>query len=70
MVSSKIRYTKSGAEYAISENNVMMFLSGESSLEYQLSVLNPQTMIKPLFEQKGNLANFQFHQTEQKLQWK
>ena len=59
MVSSKIRYTKSGAEYAISENNVMMFLSGESSLKYQLSVINPQTNeVKPLFEQKGQFGQF------------
>ena len=68
MASSKIRYAKEGAQFAFSENNVMMFLSGESSLKYQLTVLNPQTDdVTPLLERKEEFGQYSISPDGEKI---
>ena len=68
MASSKIRYAKEGAQFAFSENNVMIFLSGESSLKYQLTVLNPQTDdVTPLLERKEEFGQYSISPDGEKI---
>ena len=53
LTGSKIRYAVHSSQYTLSDNNVMMFLSGVSNIKYQLSVLDPQTNdVQPLLDRR------------------
>jgi len=59
LTGTKIRYAIHSSQYMLSENNVMMFLSGASRLEHKLVVLNPESNeAKPLLDREEIFGQF------------
>ena len=68
VANSNIRYSAEGAQYDLSYNNVMMFLSGEGSLKSQLSILNLQTNTeKPLLDRKEQYGQYSISPDDEKI---
>ncbi|MDB4635212.1 TIR domain-containing protein [bacterium] len=59
LTGSKIRNSIHTSQYMISDNDIMIFLSGDSSFEHQLVVLNPVTNeVQPLLGKKEIFGQF------------
>jgi serine/threonine-protein kinase len=52
VVNSKIRNNKFGAQYSLSQNNILAFIEGDSKLELSLSILDPMKKESVLLSEK------------------
>ncbi len=53
LINSSIRFSETGSQFAMTKNNILIFLSGSSSLDKQLTVIDPITNEKEsLFQRK------------------
>ena len=65
---SRIRFSELGSQFAMTKNNIHVFLSGSSSLERQLTVVSPLTNEeKPLFQRKEIYGQFSISPDNSKI---
>ena len=65
---SRIRFSELGSQFAMTKNNIHVFLSGSSSLERQLTVVSPLTNEeKPLFHRKEIYGQFSISPDNSKI---
>jgi Tol biopolymer transport system component len=64
----RIRFSELGSQFAMTKNNIHVFLSGSSSLERQLTVVSPLTNEeKPLFQRKEIYGQFSISPDNSKI---
>ena len=68
LVNSKIRYSIEGGQFVISKNNVLMYLKGISSMENQLTILDPKTdNVKSLLNKKEIFGQYSISPNGEKV---
>ncbi len=68
LLNSRIRFSETGSQFAMTKNNMLVFLSGNSSLEKQLTVVDPLTNEeKPLFQRKEIYGQFSISPDDSKV---
>ena len=59
LTGSKIRHSVHTSQFMLSDNNIMIFLRGDSSLKHQLVVLDPKSNeVKPLLDRQEIFGQF------------